>query len=81
MTFRQVSAKVLAAEEGLPGAALSDDSSSADDFVMIANDMLHSAAQSCSKDVVSIGTGNLEDGLCAGDSEGQTGLPKLDWRV
>ena len=48
---------------------------------MIANDLLHSAAQSCSKDVVSIGTGNLEDGLCAGASEGQTGLPKPDWGV
>eukprot|EP00435_Cladocopium_sp_Y103_P017907 s648_g4.t1 len=60
--------------EGLPGAALSDDSSSADDFVMIANDLLHSAAQSCSKDVVSIGTGNLEDGLCDTQDAGGFGF-------
>ena len=51
-------------KEGLPGTALNDEASPADDFVMIANDLLHSAAQSCSKDVVSIGMGQLEDGLC-----------------
>lgn len=51
-------------QEGLPGGATSDNSAAADDFVMIANDLLHSAAKSCSKDVVSIGMGQLEDGLC-----------------
>ena len=58
-------------QEGLPGAALSDESSPADDFVMIANDLVHSAAQSSSKDVVSIGMGALEDGLCEAASESQ----------
>lgn len=38
---------------------------------MIANDLLRNAAQSCSKDVVSIGTGDLEDGLCDEASENQ----------
>ena len=70
--FHQNSSAVFA-QEGLPGVAPPGDVAigPSDDFTMMATALARSAAQGFTRDVMSIGIGELEDGLCVASSVGR----------
>ncbi|CAJ1366225.1 unnamed protein product, partial [Effrenium voratum] len=60
--------------ESLPGAAASPATPSTEDFVVTATGLLRSAASTLAREVLTIGVGDVEDGLCDPTESGGFGF-------